>query len=326
MYLVLSASKDSYITDKIINNSFSASNANTGRASTLDLFRLYNESYLSGVSPTNELSRLLIKFDYGRIRKFTHSTLNLNSTNFQAKLKLFDIMGGQATPSNFKLILFPLSQSFDEGIGRNVASYSDLDACNFATASYSNSTNNAWHLSGANAQGTIDTTSDTGYPANIDIIISGNLNDGDGTKGLGITQTFVEGGENLTMDVTTIVSATLAGILPDYGFRISFTGSQEEDNKTRFVKRFASRHVRNSSIQPRLDVSWDDTIVDNHKDFYFDLSGSLFLKNFTRGQPANIVSGSSLLPVTGNNCIKLTLRTGSFVFEASASQHQAGTK
>ena len=109
-------------------------------------------------------------------------------------------------------------------------------------------------------------------------------------------------------------------------FRISFTGSQEQDNKTRFVKRFASRHVRNSSLQPRLDVIWDDTIIDNHKNFYFDLSGSLFLKSFTRGMPANIVSGSSLLPVTGNNCIKLTLRTGSFVFEASASQHQAGTK
>ena len=461
MYLILSASKDTYITNKIIENSFSASNANVGRASTLDLFRLYDESFLTGVNPTNELTRCLIKFDYGRLRTLMKSTLDVNSSNFKCKLKLFDIMGGQSTPSNFKLILFPLSQSFDEGIGRNVAAYSDLGTCNFATASYSNSTNNVWHLPGADAQGTIDSTAtitaatadeftfsgigtengtiklisfdgdaafttktyigiadatdgtvqsdgsiafDTGadapasalglknaiesatghdgkitvtrgnqalvgdslelaqatagiegnttitvggdfndactvtappakftggvsqYPTNIDVIVSGNLNDGDGTKGLGTIQKFVVGNENVDMDVTTVVSATLAGILPDYGFRLSFTGSEEQDTKTRFVKRLASRHVKNVAIRPRLDVMWDDSLLDNHKNFYFDLSGSLFLKNFHRGIPADILSGSSLAPVTGVNCMILTLQTGSWIQTISASQHQAGTK
>ena len=460
MYLILSASKDTYITNKIIENSFSASNANVGRASTLDLFRLYNESFISGVNPTNELTRLLIKFDYARLRTLMNTSLNISGSNFKCKLKLFDIMGGQATPSNFKMVVFPLSQAFDEGIGRNVASYSDLDACNFITASYSNSTNNIWHVSGADGQGAIDLTvtpvaasatafvfngvgtengtikltsfngnakfttktykgidggtdgevqsdgtiafdigssiadttlglktaieSSTGhngkitvtrennavandgvlleqanagvegntaittggsfndacstappaaftggaskYPTNIDVIVSGNLNDGEGDRFLGTTQQFTVGNENLDMDVTTIVSATLAGILPDHGFRLSFTGSEEHDGKTRFVKRFASRHVRNAAIRPRLDVMWDDSIIDNHRNFYFDLSGSLFLRNFHRGVPADILSGSSLLPVTGNDCMIVTLQTGSWIQTISASQHQAGTK
>ena len=48
MYRILSASKDAYITDKIINNSFRAKDANTGQAGTLDLFKIYNETTITG--------------------------------------------------------------------------------------------------------------------------------------------------------------------------------------------------------------------------------------------------------------------------------------
>jgi len=325
MYFVLTASKDTYITDKIINNSFSASDANVGQAATLDLFRLYDESSLSGMISTNELSRALIKFDFGRIQKLMSSELDLNHGSFNCSLELFDIMGGQVTPSDFTLICFPLSQSFDEGLGRDTVSFSDLDASNFYTASYVNGTSVGWFASGANEQGKI--THPGTYPENIDVIVSGNLNDGGGMAGLGATQYFKNGTENLKLDVTTIVSATIASILPDHGFRLSFTGSQEEDNQTRFVKRFASRHVRNRSLQPRLVVSYDNTILDHHQNFYFDLSGSIFLNNFHRGQAANLLSGSTTLTqLTGSDCLSLTLRTGSFKETYVVSQHQAGTK
>ena len=326
MYFTLTASKDTYITDKIIESRFSASNANVGRAATLDLFRLYNESSLTGTTVTNELSRILIKFDYDRIKKLRHKNLNINSNNFKCRLEMFDIMGGQVTPSNFTVILFPLSQSFDEGRGKDTISFNDLDDANFVTASVSNGTVKAWYASGANAQGSIDKTTSTGYPVNIDTIVSGNLNDGNGSVGLGAIQTFVNGTENMSIDVTKIVSATVAGILPDYGFRLSFTGSEETDNKTRFVKRFASRHVRNQLLRPRLVVSYDDTILDNHQNFEFNVTGTLFLNNFHRGKPANILSGTSLTPITGANCVMLSVRTGSFVKTFSGSQHQAGTR
>ena len=67
MILQLTASADTYITNKIINNSFSASDANVGRAGTIDLFKLYNEATLSGSSTVIELSRILIKFDISLI-------------------------------------------------------------------------------------------------------------------------------------------------------------------------------------------------------------------------------------------------------------------
>ena len=313
MYLILTCSKDTYITDKIIANKFRVKDANVGRASTLDLFKLYDESILSGTDNPTELSRALLKFNYDTLQALTGSTLNINSSSFNCKLELFDIMSGHTNPTNFKLIVFPLAQSFDEGFGRDVISFDDLDSANFVTASYS-SQNNLWYVSGANSQGLIGSS-------DIDIVSSGNLNDGTGVQNLWRSQLFVNGNENLSIDVTKIVSATMVGLLPDHGFRLSYSGTQETDAKTRFVKRFASRHVNNVQLRPRLVVSYDDTIIDNHSNFYFDLSGSLFLQNYHRGSAANILSGTALTPVGGVNCFVLTLSTGSYKKYITGSQH-----
>ena len=64
MYRILQALQDTYITNKIVNNSFRATDANVGQAGTLDFFKLYDESKLPGTSSNViELSRTLIKFD-----------------------------------------------------------------------------------------------------------------------------------------------------------------------------------------------------------------------------------------------------------------------
>ena len=142
MYRILSASKDAYITDKIIDNNFRAKDANVGTAGTIDLFKLYAESTSgSDVTPT-EISRGLIKFDLAPLRTLMSSTLDINHNSFKCTLKLHDVYGGQTTPNNFKMIVFPLSKSFDEGIGKDVVRYSDLDSVNFITASVSNGTVN----------------------------------------------------------------------------------------------------------------------------------------------------------------------------------------
>ena len=318
MKIICSASKDTYITNKIINNRLVADDANVGRAGTLDLFRLYSETLLRGSGSQDEVSRFLIKFDLSPIKDLTGSILDLNSSNFSAKLKLFNIRTGHAVPSNFNIILFPLSQSFDEGVGRDISSFGDLDAANFLTRSYSGGAANLWHASGANASGQLGESA-------IDIIASGNLGDGSGVVNLFQSQLFKVGTEDLELDVTTIVSSTLAGILPDLGFRLSFSGTEEADSKSRFVKRFASRHVANPHIRPKIEVSFDDSIQDNHGNFLFDVSGSLFLQNYARSDRKNIVSGSDLQEVVGTDCIKLKLKKGDYEYVTLASHHKQGT-
>jgi len=291
--------------------------ANVGRASTLDLFTLYNETKLEGTGAQTEVSRALVKFDLSPITELTSSILNLNSSRFSATLEMKDIMTGHAVPRNFTLSAFPLSQTFDEGVGIDTGKFNDVDTANYVTASYS-SQNNVWFTSGAMAAGLLGSN-------NIDYISSGNLLDGNGVISLESTQTFTEGTEDLSIDVTKIVSATLAGIIPDKGLRLSFTGSEENDTKSRFVKRFASRHVSNPLLRPKLIVRFDDTIYDNHQNFYFDTSGTLFLQNYNQSSLSNIVSGSGLTVVSGSNCFVLKLDYGRFNFSVTGSQHTQGS-
>ena len=320
MYRILTASKDTYITNKIINNSFRATDANVGSAGTLDLFKLYAESATgSDVTPI-ELSRILIKFNLNPLRvEKSKGTLNTSHPSFKCTIKLTDVYGGQTTPSDFKLILFPLSKSFNEGPGRDVVSFADVGSANFITAS----SGSYWSATGANHQGLIDSEF-------ADIISSGSV--GDDIENLFQEQHFVKGTEDLEIDVTRIVSATLEDRLPDVGFRISYSGTQETDTQTRFVKRFASRHSTNFNKRPKMIVTYDDTVIDHHNNFFFNLTGTLFLNNYHRNSLANLLSGSAglLHGVSGTDCLTLRIESGSvtqstfFTKTITASQHKIG--
>jgi hypothetical protein len=324
MFKIVKADKDTYLTDKIVSRT-RVKDANVGLAGTLDLFYLYDESTLSGTTNPQEVSRLLIHFDLDPLRALTGSKLDVNDPSFNVTMKLFDVYGGQPTPSNFTLIAHPLSQSFDEGVGRDTSSFRDLDAANFITASIVSGVPVVWNAEGANSSGTLGAVG-------IDIIETGDLLDGGGSVSLTKTQVFTNGEEHLELDVTNVVSATLAGNIPDYGWRISFLSASEAGTNTLFVKRFSSRHSTNPRITPRLLVKFNDAIQDDHENFFFDLSGSLFLRNLHRGIPANILSGTALTSVTGSNSLILRLTSGTLsgssgsYFEqiVTASQSQLG--
>ncbi len=320
MYLTLTASSDTYITNKILKNSFRVNDANVGQSSTLDLFKLYAESISGSDTTPTELSRILIKFDYDRLRTLTGSKLDIGHSSFKCVLKLHDVYGGQTTPSNFKVIVFPLSRSFDEGSGRDVVTFADLDSANFITSSISGDTAIGWNMTGANRQGFL------GSP-NLDVISSGTLSGSASTQSINLwkEQTFSTGEEDLLIDVTTIVSATLKNLIPDYGFRISYSGSHETDAKTRFVKRFASRHTQTRSKRPKIVVTYDDSVSDHTNMMEFDLTGSVFLNNFHRGSPSHILSGAEASTVKGDDCLVLRLTSGSFTTSITGSQHKIGS-
>ena len=113
MYRILSASKDSYITNKLIQGSRSL-NSNVGYAASIDLYSLYDETFLTGVtSSVREISRGLIQFDYSELQTLIDSNvLNLSDDSFKAYVSLKDIYSGQTTPSNYELVLYPVSRSW----------------------------------------------------------------------------------------------------------------------------------------------------------------------------------------------------------------------
>lgn len=312
MYRIFSADKDTYISDRVVQDERHES-ANVGNAGSLDLFKLYGVS-TSGSNPNVELSRLLVHFDLTDLRDLiTTGKINVNDPSFTCHLKLFDVYGGQPNPRNFRVIVHPMSRSFEEGLGRDIVMYNDNDVANFLTSSLDDG---PWLLSGANLGG--HATSNVDYITSA--VISGV------TSSISTTQLFSTGLEDLYVDVTTIISSTVAGILPDSGMRIALTSSHEDDTKSYFVKRFASRTAYNEDKHPQLIVRFDDSIHDDSSNMFVDASGSIVLRNFSRGSASDLVSGSTT--ITGSNSLVLKLSTevsgGYLTLEFPASQATIG--
>lgn len=315
MYRILSASQDTYLTNKYIAGSPSVE-TNVGQAGTLDLFKLFNETSVldasGSVIPTTELSRLLIQFDYSNLQSLTSSFLDISDPSFKCFLELKNVYGGQTTPSNFDINVYPLAKSWQEGRGMDVIAYRDLDSANFLTASIQNGTSTLWAVSGAAGTGSLGESTD--------IFVIGDI--GAGSQSLGVSQHFDRGDEDLSLDVTNLVSASMSGQFINNGFRISFVSDLETDSTTYFVKRFGSRHVLDKSLQPRLLVKYDNQIQDSIHNAEFDLSQSFFTYNMANGEYRNFYSGSN--EITGANSLIMELaasRSVQFVTSSFSVSH-----
>jgi hypothetical protein len=313
MYKVLKSDKDAYITNKYIGG-IQAKSGNVGLAGTLDLFKLYGSTLLlSGVEkiPQIELSRALIHFDLLPLKNlFSEGKIDINDDSFRCHLWLKDVYGGEPTPSNFFLEVFPLSASFDEGLGKDTGYYGDIDKCNFI----SSSKDSAWYGEGCSI-GCF--SSDAGD------YITSSLS----MESTRVSQLFKVGDEDLLVDVTKIVSATLNKELPDSGFRISYDDSIESDKHTYFVKRFGTRHSYDESKRPRIVVRYDDSTQDDSLNLFVDSTSRIFLYNYEYEELKNLTSAS--LPVVGNDCLLLEMKTflsgvGNYSLYFTGSQFSRG--
>lgn len=298
MIKIFNADKDTYITNRVIGNVIK-SGSNVGSAGTLDLFKLYSEK--NGY----ELSRLLLHFDLTNVDT---TQFNINN-NFKSYLKLYDVYGGQTCPRNFTTTVYPLSRSFDEGLGRDIVFYGDYDAANFVQ----NSVSENWILSGCNASGSNN--------ENVDYIISSSaVND------YSCTQYFTTGEENLLIDVTKIVSGILTNDIPNSGFRLSLGEIEESDQHNYFVKRFASRTAYNGDLHPKLYIQWNDAVRNDINNVKFDVINTLYFYNYDGDGNLTNTFGNDTL--TGSNCLTLKfdmpISGGMYTLLFSGSQFNDG--
>ena len=309
MYKILNADRDGYITNRIVKGR-RAVDANTGAAGTLDIFKLYGATR-SGSTPNIELSRAVIHFDLTPLSALVEAgEVDTSDPSFWCRLQLTDVYGGQPVPSNFTLDVFPLSASFQEGYGKDISYYADSDAANWLSSSIGV----LWNAAGAGVSGTELSTCD--YITSSTSIPSTQLQ-----------QNFTTGTENLSIDVTKIVSATLSGEIPDEGFRISLQSGLEADTNTYFVKRFASRHAYDETKRPKLVFGYDDSVYDDTQILTFDTTCRIRLYNSVAGRLTNLAFGGAEL--TGSNCLILRLDalvSGSPNFSFTGSQDFSGTK
>ena len=253
-----------------------------------------------------EFSKILLRFNYDKIKK--HFSIDSNK-DFSAKLRLFDISTGQVKPKNFSINVFPLSQSFDEGIGKDIYSFGHRGWSNFLTASRDDNTlaYNTWNISGLRSKGSRG-------DLNIDIITGSNNVDYNNN------QLFVNGDEDLSIDITNLISESLSGDLNNNGLALEFSSAIDQNSNTYFVKRFGSRHLKNKLMSPRLDFSFDDSFTKPDNIIYTNTPTRIYLENKQGNFNKNLYFTASNILDTTKNQLSASLSYKDFKTTVYATQ------
>lgn len=239
---------------------------NTGRNPVVELF-------YGGTNP--DYSRYLFHFDETRLReeyncgqigdlsKVTHRLRMTNTGAFDTDLLGKTTCGGKKRACSFDLILYPINQEWDEGVGY------DYGECRFigGVGSTSSCPSN-W----VDAQTNIPWSGGNG-------VYSGS------TSGLTIaTQHFELGNEDVYMDITDVVNGIITGDT-NYGFVLSFPRTYEalETDELEYVG-FWSRHTQ-TFYEPFIETIYNNPIQDDRNQFYLDKPNKLYLYANAGGNP-----------------------------------------
>lgn len=286
------AQKDTFITDVQVNG-VQRSGSNFGASEILHLYKIAPASGSIGVPSTASIARVLTQFDLTGLLNIP----NLPGRGVAYFLKLTDAQHKRTTPSSFDVEVQALSQSWDEGKGRDVDNFSDKGVANWDKAK----SNVFWGTKGGTSVGAIATSH------------------------------FDDGHENLEVDVTDIVQSWITGSVTNNGFLVKLSSSQEADSQDYYIKMFHGRNTFFKDKRPYLEARWDDSTRDDRNNFLFDVGGSLFLRHVVHGQLQDLPlvgtgsigiritdTSSSLLIVTGSHVstgvysASFTVPTGSY--------------
>jgi hypothetical protein len=217
-----------------------ATASNMGASDSMEVFSLFAQTSTSSL----EKSRALIKFPLtGLITDRAAGNLPA-SGNVNFFLRLFNAKHPFSLPREYYLEALAISQSWDEGYGLDMESYSDDG---FGTR--------------------------TGYGANWIYAASGTLWTTTGsstTSSYAFSQYFKEGYEDLEMDVTPLIEEWISGTLPNNGFLIRLSGSYEDAsrNTSFYTKKFFTRGTEYFFSKPVIEARWDSSAGDDRNNFY----------------------------------------------------------
>jgi len=284
------ASADTTIANAFQSNlNIRASGSNMGASDILEVFSVYGRETTS----SQELSRVLIKFPVTDISTDRTNSIIPASGSVSFYLRLFNAEHSKTVPEDFTLMVRPVAQSWQEGVGLDLEDYKDvtkgLPGANWMSASNAAVwTSSAGEVGGSYLTGTSDPT----------------------FKG-----TFSTGLENLEINVTPLVEHWIAGTISNNGFGIHLTSSQEAlfsgsdglnsgsvlnntggAETSYYTKRFFARGTQYFFSQPLVEARWNSSVKDDRGDFMYSSSlappsenlNTIYLYNYVRGQLTNI--------------------------------------
>ena len=283
------ANKDNTITNAFRQNLITrGTGANMGLSDILETFSIYGQAS----STSTELERILIEFPVDEIIADRSNELIPESGKVSFVLNMYNAPNNQTTPRELKLVVLPVSSSWQEGTGLDMEEYKDV-------------TNNGNGSNWVNSAASTPWTRQGG-----DYLVSPVY-----------SQTFPIGTEDLKVDITNLVEQWIAGTTPNYGIGVHLTSSQEAyfssssgldegsqlfndvgATETYYTKKFFGRGSEFFFKRPTIEAVWDSAVKDDRGNFYASSSllpaseneRTLYLYNAIGGRLRDIPGATTL--------------------------------
>lgn len=272
-----------------------ATGSNIGGADSLEVYSLFG-NYASG---SVEKSRILVQFDTSKLTADRNAGAIPASGSVDFYFNLYNVRHVSTLPRDFTLIVAPISQSWDEGYGLDLDDYTDPGigfegkGATWVTARTSSAGAVSWSVAGAD-------------------ILDNPI----------YSQSFVDGTEDLRVDITGLVERWLGGTLDNNGVAVYLTSSQENNSSSvsYYTKKFSARSSEYFFLRPSLEATWDDSKKDQRGLFYpsssamssADNLNTIYFYNYVRGQLKD-------LPNVGQGELYVTLHTSASAGEQITS-------
>ena len=194
---------------------------NTGQDEILELKKVFFDRTFS--HPT----RVLLQFDTNEIESYISSSVL--PYDYKVNLRLYETEGTSGLTEDYTIAAYPLSQEWDEGVGKELDVPKTTDGCSWT---YRKNREGASKITWTTPGGTY---------------IAGDES----------TQTFSSESPDMNMDITTMAKKWFGGDNTNYGLLIRLSGSRESSSGSFEDIKFFSRQT-NTIYSPKIELKWDD--------------------------------------------------------------------
>ena len=254
-----------------------ATGSNMGLSDSMEVFRIYGQQD----SGSSELSRILVQFPVSEITTDRTNGVLPASGSVSFYLRLFNAKHPFTLPRNYDMIVSTISRAWNEGTGMDMEDYSSSGSSNWTAASSASSGVTAWSTAG-----------------------------GDYEAEPRFTASFVDGTEDIELDVSDAVERWIAGTRTNYGFGVRM--ENETAFSSSYTKKFFARGSEFFFSRPVIEARWNSSTRDDRGNFFFSSSlatsednlNTLYLYNNVRGRLRNI-------PDVGTGSIYVSIYSGS---------------
>ena len=222
MHRYFFTTKDAFInsgSDSITGEDYT--DKNTGQDEVLELKKVFfNKDFSYN-------TRVLIQFDADEINSFLTSS-NVSS-DYKTNLRLWETKGTSGLSETYTIAAYPLSESWDEGVGKEGDVPKTTDGVSWKNRQYpAGGSEVNWTTAGGT-------------------YISGDE----------VTQSFSAESPDLNINITSIAKKWFSGENNNYGLLLRLSGSREQSTGSFEDLKFFSRQT-NTIYSPKIELKWDD--------------------------------------------------------------------